>query len=213
MEVENEFKGYHVNLVKERMKSKTTVWAIAIVAIVAIGTTWGIPSMVAGYLNDTVLVTKEGDVVRVGSASSISALQVEILSHLDYTFNTYYTYNQANVDAKRETGGYLFSTGALRDMEAKWANWVVDVKSQGLVQTTVLVPESVQVTNNTEEGFHIVAEAIMSVQNESYINKYRLTIEGDVLRIERNFPLNRHGMQYFNYADNIVEIESNIPVE
>ncbi|MEP2469914.1 hypothetical protein [Ekhidna sp.] len=213
IKVENEFKGYHVDLVKDRMKGRLVVWGSVVVAVVAILTTYGIPTMVEKSMSETVLVTQEGDVVRVGSKNSMEVLQIEILSHLDYTFGTYYTYNQGNTDQKREAGLYLYSRGAAEYLESKWSNWVVDVRNQGLVQVTKLIPESVVVTNVSGEGFHIKAEAIMDVRNEDYINRYKLVIESDVLKVERTFPLNRHGMQYYNYADDLEIVEQNIPVE
>jgi hypothetical protein len=168
-----------------------------------------IPGMVESMLKNVVMISPQGEVSNLEMVSRKETIQVEILSNMEYCMKTYYSYNQANADEQREAGLYLFGKEAAQYLENKWGGWVVDVKSQGLIQETRLLPETVKVTNLSETGYHIVAKGELVVQNESYANISVLTIERDVRCVERSFPKNRYGMQFYNFVDVVEEKEKN----
>ena len=202
-----------VDLVKEKNKARTASIVVAVSSslIVCLGLIFSY----SVYLDQTATqyaVDKSGNVSSLVKTKVITEVPEEAKFHCAYLFNTYFTYDFANMQDKREAGLWIIDEKDGRALEEKWARWYTDVSNQSLSQVATF-DETTFAFREVRKGiYQLKASARLEVINANRMSVYTMEIESFIRRVERSFPRNPHGFVFFDFKDKLVLIEANIEI-
>ncbi|MEQ8580062.1 MAG: hypothetical protein RIB01_15240 [Balneola sp.] len=203
-----------VDIIKEKNRSRIIVLSVVGLCLAII-----LSSLIFAYVvyressNTAYAIGESGNVSTLEKVELITKTPDELKFQLTYLFSAYYTIDFTNTES-RESALRLFVNDDYIKLEKKWEPWFKNVREQSLSQEAVFVEESLKISQLNQSGhFQVFAQAILSVDNAGYQNIYVLSVNTKVKRVGRSFPLNPHGFIFYDYQDEIVLRDKNVPIQ
>lgn len=153
-------------------------------------------------LQKVLVINFNGEVIPAKWQNRMDNIHIEIKEHINQFHYNFYTYDGFNMDKKIEKSLWLADKTA-EDLYIKRKNdgWFNRVKMYNINQEIIIEPQNITVKGNDEPFyFEVLATLIISQDNRSV--KYSFTTTGNIIFVNRNFPLNPHGFLITNFNEN-----------
>lgn len=173
-----------------------SVIAAAVTAIVSV-------LMVIKLHRDTVgsafVVNTDGSAIPLKLVSQNENLKVEILSHLELFHTYFYDIDASNYERHLEKALWLGNSSVDNLYRQKKADGVFNRLLQySLVQRVLHIESKVDVQN---EPFAFETRCVFEVNRGSTTDTYELITTGKLIRVDRHFPNNPHGLLITDYFE------------
>lgn len=164
-------------------------------------------------MNNTLTIDKDGMVLPMKWYDRDQNIGIEIKNHLKLWLETYHTYDQLSIEEKKRRSKFLISENDFNKLQIFYdsKDWFDDVAKFYLKVKGTIVEDNISVIGN-KEPFSFKANAIIEVNRGMVSDFYNMSISGNIILVERNWPLNPHGMIIYNYKEselNKIKTENN----
>jgi len=127
-------------------------------------------------------------------------LEVEALSHLELFHRYFYDLNTSNYESSLEKSLWLGNQSVDEVYRQKRADGIYNRLLQySLVQKVTGVDSEIDLT---KEPYAFKAKIHFEINRGSITDRYELVTSGELIRVERHFPRNPHGLLITNYFEN-----------
>lgn len=173
-----------------------SVIAAAVTAIVSV-------LMVIKLHRDTVgsafVVNTDGSAIPLKLVSQNENLKVEILSHLELFHTYFYDIDASNYEGHLEKALWLGNSSVDNLYRQKKADGVFNRLLQySLVQRVLDIESKVDVQN---EPYGFETRCVFEINRGTTTDTYELTTTGKLIRVDRHFPNNPHGLLITDYFE------------
>lgn len=161
---------------------------------------WSVFDINQKMLNSMFAVNTDGSVIPLKLTSEKENLEVEALSHLDMFHRYFYAIDASNFESNLEKALWLGNSSVDNVYRQK--------KSEGLYNRLIqysLVQKVRSVTsevNLNEEPYAFKTTTIFEVNRGAVVDTYELITTGKLIRVDRHFPRNSHGLLITDYFEN-----------
>lgn len=151
-------------------------------------------------LDKAFVVNSDGSVVPLSLADQRDNLEVEARAHLDLFHRYFYNLNTSNYEANLEKALWLGNSSVDEAYRQKKADGVYNRLIQySLVQKVTEVQTEIDV-DKAPFTFRTVVH--FEISRGSITDKYELVTTGHLIRVDRNFPKNPHGLLITDFFEN-----------
>lgn len=151
-------------------------------------------------LNKAFLIDQRGHVAPLKLTDQFDHVEVEALSHLDIFHRNFYGISMSNYEEQIEKSLWLGGESVDEVYRQKKADGVYNRLVQyGLVQKITSITSEV---NLSKEPYFFQTRVNFEVLRGDTTDRYELMTTGNLIRIERNFPKNPHGLLITNFYEN-----------
>ncbi|MFL1012575.1 conjugal transfer protein TraK [Flavisericum labens] len=173
-----------------------SVIAAAVTAIVSV-------LMVIKLHRDTVgsafVVNTDGSAIPLKLVSQNENLKVEILSHLELFHTYFYDIDASNYERHLEKALWLGNSSVDNLYRQKKADGVFNRLLQySLVQRVLDIESKVDVQN---EPYGFETRCVFEINRGATTDTYELITTGKLIRVDRHFPNNPHGLLITDYFE------------
>ncbi|SFF68656.1 hypothetical protein SAMN04488033_104104 [Salegentibacter agarivorans] len=152
------------------------------------------------FLNKTFAISPEGGVLPLELVSQKDQLAVEVKSHLDQFHRYFYDLNTSNYKENIAKALWLGNSSVDQVYRQKKADGVYNRLLQySLVQRVTKIESTV---NLGEEPYSFEVTTWFEINRGSSTEKYQLVTSGELIRVDRSFPNNPHGLLITNFFEN-----------
>jgi hypothetical protein len=159
---------------------------------------------------DTVLVLDHtGEVIPMKWMQRDENIIIEIKDHLYRFHEFFYSYDAFNVEKNIEKALW-YGDKSVEQLYLKRSNdgWFNRVKMYNINQSIEIKPENILIKGN-DEPYSFKVGVIVTIQQDKQVVKYYFETSGNIIFVNRNYPLNPHGLLITNFAElNKQEIET-----
>ena len=150
-------------------------------------------------VNNAFVVNTEGDVIPLKFVSRNENNEVEALAHLELFHRYFYQIDASNYEKSLEKALWLGNSSVDNLYQQKKANGVYNRLLQySLVQRVLSIDSKVDVQH---EPYKFETTTVFEVNRGSIIDTYELKTTGNLIRVDRNFPNNPHGLLITNFFE------------
>ena len=150
-------------------------------------------------MNTAFMVNTEGDVIPLKLVEQHENLQVEVLSHLEQFHTYFYHLDASNYEKNLEKALWLGDSTVDELYQQKSADGVYNRLLQySLVEKVVQIDSKATVQ---EEPYPLEPTLIFEIDRGAVTDTYELVTTGQLVRVDRNFPHNPHGLLVTNYFE------------
>ena len=152
------------------------------------------------FLDKAFVVSCEGFVTPLSLVEEKENLFVEARAHLDQFYRYFYELNTSNYESNLEKALWLGNESIDQVYRQKKSNGVYNRLLQySLVQQVYSINSELDLTTYPYK-FSSVIE--FHVNRGNTTDHYRLTTSGNLIKVDRQFPNNPHGLLITNYFEN-----------
>jgi len=145
-------------------------------------------------------VNTDGSVIPLKLVSQKENLQVEALSHLTLFHEYFYGIDDSNYESNLEKALWLGNSTVDNVYRQKKADGVYNrILQYSLVQKVLSVESQVDVK---VEPYRFKTITVFEVNRGSVIDRYELVSTGALITVDRNYPMNTHGLLITDYFEN-----------
>jgi hypothetical protein len=144
-------------------------------------------------------VNTDGSVIPLKLVSQKENLEVEALSHLRLFHNYFYGIDNSNYEDNLEKALWLGNSSVDNVYRQKKADGVYNRILQYSLVQKVLSVES-QLDLNTEP-YRFKSVTTFEINRGAVVDYYELTSTGALLKVDRNYPNNTHGLLITDYFE------------
>lgn len=145
-----------------------------------------------------------GEMVPAEVKSRSELAHISIKRHLALWFESYYTFDQDNLNQQREKGLWLISSEDGQRLESYYSQkYFPRVRTENIDQRAELLPSTVQINGN-KEPYMFTASAKVKIRsaNSSEWSYRVLYVRGYIIETQEwNYPKNPNGMLIVNYEE------------
>ena len=197
----NNIKTPYTNIYKVLMMNRfivlTIVGACLLTSVFSILTVYKFNQKM---LNSTFAVNTDGSIIPLKLVSQNENKEVEALSHLDLFHKYFYGIDETNYLKNMEKALWLGDSSVDNVYRQKRADGVYNRLIQySLVQRIININTELTLTDKTI-GFK--TEIIFEINRGSVTDRYQLITTGNLIKVDRNFPNNTHGLLITNFFEN-----------
>ena len=148
----------------------------------------------------TFAIGTDGSVIPLKWAEQKENLEVEALAHLELFHNYFYGIDASNYKRNIEKALWLGDSSVDNVYRQKKADGVYNRLLQySLVQKIISVDSELTI----QEGIcSFKAVVVFEIDRGAVTDEYELNTSGNLIRVDRNFPNNAHGLLISNYFEN-----------
>ncbi len=158
-------------------------------------------------LNSTFAVNTDGSVLPLKLVSEKENMEVEALSHLDLFHNYFYGIDESNYERNLEKALWLGDSSVDNAYRQKKSDGVYNRLMQySLVQKVISVKTQLDLM---KEPYGFRTETIFEINRGSVVDRYQLITTGRLIKVDRNFPNNTHGLLITKFFENSLRKISN----
>ncbi|NDV17662.1 conjugal transfer protein TraK [Muricauda sp. TY007] len=159
-------------------------------------------------LNKAFMVGREGEVVPLVWEEQRQHLEVEALAHLERFHRWFYGVDAGSYKRNMERALWLGNATVVEVYQQKKADGFYNRLLQySLVQKVERIESTIAMDR---EPMEFQTQAIIQVHRGSVTDTYELITSGRLIRVERNFPYNPHGLLITDFFENSLrKIEAN----
>ena len=152
------------------------------------------------FLNKAFAIGEAGTVLPLELVNQKDQLAVEARSHLDSFHRYFYDLNTSNYKDNLEKALWLGNSSVDQVYRQKKADGVYNRLLQySLVQQVTRVETSIELS---EPPYSFETTTWFEINRGRNVERYQLVTSGELLRVDRSFPHNPHGLLITNYFEN-----------
>ncbi|MBZ9629774.1 conjugal transfer protein TraK [Salegentibacter sp. LM13S] len=152
------------------------------------------------FLNKAFAIGQEGTVLPLELVNQQDQLEVEARSHLDRFHRYFYDLNTSNYKDNLEKALWLGNSSVDQVYRQKKADGVYNRLLQySLVQKVTQIESSIDLS---QSPYSFEVTTGFEINRGSTTERYQLITSGELLRVDRNFPHNPHGLLITNFFEN-----------
>lgn len=152
------------------------------------------------FLNKAFAISPDGGVLPLELVSQKEQLAVEVKSHLDQFHRYFYDLNTSNYKENIAKALWLGNSSVDQVYRQKKADGVYNRLLQySLLQRVTKVESTV---NLAGAPYSFEVTTWFEINRGSSTEKYQLVTSGELIRVDRSFPNNPHGLLITNFFEN-----------
>lgn len=154
-------------------------------------------------LNNSFAINTNGAVIPLKWVSQKENLKVEALAHLDLFHRYFYDIDASNYERNLEKALWLGNSSVDNLYRQKKADGVYNRLLQySLVQNVLSVESEVDLE---VEPYKFRTTTVFEINRGSIVDTYELVSTGNLIKVDRNFPKNTHGLLITNFFENTLK--------
>ncbi|WP_286760584.1 conjugal transfer protein TraK [Salegentibacter sp. UBA1130] len=152
------------------------------------------------FLNKAFAISPDGGILPLEMVSQKDQLAVEVKSHLDQFHRYFYDLNTSNYKENIAKALWLGNSSVDQVYRQKKADGVYNRLLQySLVQRVTKIESTV---NLAQAPYTFEVTTWFEINRGSSTEKYQLVTSGELIRVDRSFPNNPHGLLITNFFEN-----------
>lgn len=154
-------------------------------------------------LNNAFAINSDGAVIPLKWVSQKENLKVEALAHLELFHSYFYDIDASNYERNLEKGLWLGNSSVDNLYRQKKADGVYNRLLQySLVQNVLSIESEVDLE---VQPYQFRTTTVFEINRGSIVDTYELVSSGNLIKVDRNFPNNTHGLLITNYFENTLK--------
>jgi len=154
-------------------------------------------------VNNAFVVNSDGSVIPLKLVSQQENLKVETLAQLELFHTYFYNIDASNYEKNLGKALWLGNSSVDALYRQKKADGVYNRLLQySLVQKVLNVESKVNIQN---EPYGFETKTIFEINRGSVTDTYELLTTGNLIKVDRNFPNNTHGLLLTNFFENTLK--------
>ena len=151
-------------------------------------------------LDNAFAINTNGSVIPLKLISQKENFMVEALAHLELFHTYFYNIDASNYEKNLEKALWLGNSSIDNLYRQKKADGVYNRLLQYSLVQKVLTIDSEVTTNDHIHSFKTTIQ--FEINRGMVIDRYELVTTGNIIKVDRNFPNNTHGLLITNYFEN-----------
>ena len=151
-------------------------------------------------LDNAFAINTNGSVIPLKLISQKENFMVEALAHLELFHTYFYNIDASNYERNLEKALWLGNSSVDNLYRQKKADGVYNRLLQYSLVQKVLTIDSEVTTNDHIHSFKTTIQ--FEINRGMVIDRYELVTTGNIIKVDRNFPNNTHGLLITNYFEN-----------
>lgn len=161
---------------------------------------WMVYDIHRSALNSSFAVNTDGSVIPLQWVSQTENLEVEALAHLDLFHTFFYHIDASNYQRNLEKALWLGNSSVDNLYRQKKADGVYNRLLQySLVQKVKSIESEIDIS---AEPYSFKTKTVFEINRGQVTDSYELISTGKLIKVDRNFPNNTHGLLITNYFEN-----------
>jgi hypothetical protein len=149
------------------------------------------------------VVNREGEVIPLQWMAQRQHLEVEALAHLEQFHKWFYGLDAGNYEKNMERALWLGNATVDAVYRQKKADGFYNRMLQySLVQKVERIDSSIDIQ---EEPYRFETRTVISINRGTVTDTYELITSGRLIRVDRNFPHNPHGLLITDFFENSLQ--------
>ncbi|WP_026838309.1 conjugal transfer protein TraK [Gillisia sp. JM1] len=154
-------------------------------------------------LNNAFAINSDGAVIPLKWVSQKENLKVEALAHLELFQTYFYDIDASNYERNLEKALWLGNSSVDNLYRQKKADGVYNRLLQySLVQNVLSIESDVDLET---QPYQFRTTTVFEINRGSIVDTYELVSSGNLIKVDRNFPNNTHGLLITNYFENTLK--------
>ncbi|CAM4016051.1 conjugal transfer protein TraK [Gillisia hiemivivida] len=154
-------------------------------------------------LNNAFAINSDGAVIPLKWVSQKENLKVEALAHLELFHSYFYDIDASNYERNLEKALWLGNSSVDNLYRQKKADGVYNRLLQySLVQNVLSIESEVDLEVQPNQ---FRTTTVFEINRGSIVDTYELVSTGNLIKVDRNFPNNTHGLLITNYFENTLK--------
>ncbi|RED45674.1 conjugal transfer protein TraK [Seonamhaeicola aphaedonensis] len=150
-------------------------------------------------VNNAFVVNTDGSVIPLKMVKQQENLEVEILSHLELFHSYFYHIDASNYEKHLEKALWLGNSSVDALYRQKKADGVYNRLLQySLVQKVLKIESKIDVQS---EPYRFETTTVFEINRGTVTDTYELMTTGNLIKVDRNFPKNTHGLLITNFFE------------
>ncbi|MEG9328964.1 conjugal transfer protein TraK [Salinimicrobium catena] len=181
--------------------NRLIVWSVVTLGFLTSAfSLWSVFDMNQKMLNSMFAVNTDGAVIPLKLTSARENLEVEARAHLDLFHHYFYGIDASNYENNLEKALWLGDSSVDNIYRQKKAEGLYNRLLQySLVQRIKEVKTELDLS---EEPYDFRTTTIFEINRGKVVDTYELITTGNLLRVDRHFPRNTHGLLITNFFEN-----------
>ncbi len=151
-------------------------------------------------INNAFAINTDGSIIPLKVVTQYENLEVEVLSHLELFHTYFYNIDASNYEKNLDKALWLGNSSVDDLYRQKKSDGVYNRLIQySLVQKVLSIESKVNIQNEPY-GFRSIT--VFEINRGTIIDTYELITTGKLIRVDRNFPNNTHGLLITNFYEN-----------
>ncbi len=191
-----------MDIYKAIRRNNTIVWGLVVAFL--LGMLFFSVTMMKMYkyqMNHMLTLDKKGEVLPLTWIPRHENLVIEMKHHLEMFHKYFYEYDRYNWKEQIDKSLWLADQSAEQlFLKRENEGWFTEVNNLGTSQRIILDTDSIQVYG-VKEPFEFEVPAILIIENSTQRNIYQFRSRGYLITVNRNYPLNPHGLLITQYKE------------
>ena len=150
-------------------------------------------------VNNAFVVNTDGSVIPLKMVKQQENLEVEILSHLELFHTYFYHIDASNYEKHLEKALWLGNSSVDALYRQKKADGVYNRLLQySLVQKVLSIESKIDIQ---QEPYRFETTTVFEINRGTVTDTYELMTTGNLIKVDRNFPKNTHGLLITNFFE------------
>ena len=161
---------------------------------------WMVFDIHRSALNSSFAINTDGSILPLKWVAQKENLQVEAFAHLELFHTYFYNIDASNYQRNLEKALWLGNSSVDNLYRQKKADGVYNRLLQySLVQKVLNIESEINVE---KEPYTFKTKTVFEINRGKVVDTYELITSGNLLKVDRNFPYNTHGLLITNYFEN-----------
>lgn len=154
-------------------------------------------------VNNAFVVNTDGSVIPLKLVSQQENLKVEALAQLELFHTYFYNIDASNYEKNLEKALWLGNSSVDALYRQKKADGVYNRLLQySLVQKVLNIESKIDIQ---KEPYGFETKTVFEINRGSVTDTYELLTTGNLIKVDRNFPNNTHGLLITNFFENTLK--------
>lgn len=161
---------------------------------------WMVFDIHRSALNSSFAINTDGSIIPLKWVAQKENLQVEALAHLELFHTYFYNIDASNYQRNLDKALWLGNSSVDNLYRQKKADGVYNRLLQySLVQRVLSIDSEI---NIEQEPYTFRTRTVFEINRGKVVDTYELITSGNLIKVDRNFPNNTHGLLITNYFEN-----------
>ena len=161
---------------------------------------WSVFNMNSKMLNSMFAVNTDGSIIPLELTDARENLEVEALSHLNLFHQYFYGLDASNYEKNLEKALWLGNSSVDNVYRQKKKEGFYNRLIQySLVQDVEKIETELDLS---QEPYNFRTTSLLEVQRGNVTDRYELVTSGKLIRVDRHFPRNTHGLLITDFFEN-----------
>ena len=191
----------YLNIYSVLKINRFIVFSVIILAFAtSVFSLWSVFDMNAKMLNSMYAVNTDGSIIPLRLTTEKENLQVEALAHLEMFHRYFYGIDVSNYENHLEKALWLGDSSVDNIYRQKKSEGLYNRLIQySLIQKVRSVETELDLS---EEPYSFKSKTIFEIKRGDVVDNYELISTGKLIKVDRHFPHNSHGLLITNFFEN-----------